>query len=200
MSNKEGVLFVISGPSGAGKTTAASRVLESYPNFTRSVTATTRAPRGQEQNGVDYHFMRRDDFVEKLASGAFLEHVTYAGNLYGTLSEVVSEDLRQGKDVLLVIEVTGALNIKKLHPDAVLIFVVPPKFSDLRRRLISRGTEKEAVIDDRLAVALSECKSFDQYDYVVINDDVSRAAEDIFTIRNAEHLRPRRNNSFLEEM
>ncbi len=191
---KKGLLFIISGPAGSGKGTIVSRVRELAP-FEFSVSATTRSPRPGEIDGVHYHFMSRDDFEYKIASGEMLEHAKYVDNYYGTPKAPVEETLAQGKNIILDIEVQGALQVKEKMPEAIMIFVIPPDGTTLENRLRGRGTETEEVIAKRMARAREELATFPRYDYVVINetDGVEKAAESVLDIMKAELHRTFRN-------
>lgn len=173
----KGSLFVITGPSGTGKGTVLKEVIKSLDRLYFSVSATTRKPREGEVDGVHYHFLTKERFEELIAGERFLEYARYAENYYGTPLDPVLEQLEQGNDVLLEIEVQGALQVKARMPQAVLVFIAPPSFAELEDRLRGRGTETEEVILRRLAIARQECDNMDQFHYVVVNDEVSDAAD-----------------------
>lgn len=173
----KGSLFVITGPSGTGKGTVLKEVIKSLDRLYFSVSATTRKPREGEVDGVHYHFLTKERFEELIAGDRFLEYARYAENYYGTPLDPVLEQLEQGNDVLLEIEVQGALQVKARMPQAVLVFIAPPSFAELEDRLRGRGTETEEVILRRLAIARQECDNMDQFHYVVVNDEVSDAAD-----------------------
>lgn len=175
----EGRVFVITGPSGVGKGTLISKLLEAVPDLELSVSATTRQPRPGETDGRDYHFLSEDDFQERVAGSEFLEHATYSGNRYGTLRSAVDERLSAGKSVVLEIELQGARQVRKAMPEAVLIFVAPPDPSALRERLQGRGTDSEEAIARRLETAESELAAQDEFGHVVVNDDVQKAASEL---------------------
>ncbi len=175
--NKKGTLFVITGPSGAGKGTVLKQVIQSLDGLYFSVSATTRKPREGEVDGVHYHFMTRERFEELIEKDRFLEYARYAENYYGTPLDPVEEHLEQGHDVILEIELQGALQVKKRLPKAVLVFIAPPSFEELESRLRGRGTETEAVICQRLAIARQECASMDEFRFIVVNDKVEDAAD-----------------------
>lgn len=182
---EKGLLIVLSGPSGSGKGTVRA-VLTEMEEFSFSVSATTRAPRADEVNGVDYNFISHEAFEEKIRRGEMLEYTTYNGNYYGTeLSQVLSV-VESGKNLLLEIEVEGAMNVKRICPEAVLIMLLPPSFAEQERRLRGRGTEEEAVIEGRLARTRDEMKYLPRYDYVVYNEDVEACARDMLSIIHAE--------------
>ena len=173
----KGSLFVITGPSGAGKGTVLKEVIKSLDRLYFSVSATTRNPREGEVDGVHYHFLTKARFEELIAGERFLEYAQYAENYYGTPLDPVLEQLEQGNDVILEIELQGALQVKQRMTQAVLVFIAPPSFEELEARLRGRGTESEEVILRRLAIARQECANMDQFHYVVVNDEVADAAE-----------------------
>ncbi|MBR5537132.1 MAG: guanylate kinase [Clostridia bacterium] len=175
--NNKGTLFVITGPSGAGKGTVLKEVIQSLEGLYFSVSATTRQPRVKEVDGVHYHFMTHERFEELIANDRFLEYAQYNGNYYGTPLDPVEEHLEQGHDVILEIELQGALQVKKRLPKAVLVFIAPPSFEELERRLRGRGTETEEVIQNRLAIARQECAHMDEFRFIVVNDEVDAAAD-----------------------
>jgi len=175
--NNKGTLFVITGPSGAGKGTVLKQVIQSLDNLYFSVSATTRAPREGEVDGVHYHFLTKERFEELIANDRFLEYARYAENYYGTPLDPVEAHLEQGHDVILEIELQGALQVKKRLPKAVLVFIAPPSFEELENRLRGRGTETEEVIRKRLAIARQECANMDEFRFIVVNDEVEDAAD-----------------------
>lgn len=175
---KKGKFIVVSGPSGVGKGTICNRLIKEL-NAWYSVSSTTRNPREGEVDGVNYFFITKEDFEEKIKNGEFLEYNVYNGNYYGTSKKIVLEKMEEGVSVFSEIDVNGAKNIKKIFPDALLIYIAPPSFDDLRERLIERGTETIEVINNRLKIAEEELKQIDFYDYVVINDDVDRATDEV---------------------
>ena len=175
--NNKGTLFVITGPSGAGKGTVLKKVIQSLDGLYFSVSATTRKPREGEVDGVHYHFLTRERFEELIEKDRFLEYAQYAGNYYGTPLDPVEEHLEQGHDVILEIELQGALQVKKRLPKAVLVFIAPPSFEELESRLRGRGTETDEVIRNRLAIARQECANMDEFRFIVVNDEVDDAAD-----------------------
>ncbi|MCL2052970.1 MAG: guanylate kinase [Oscillospiraceae bacterium] len=187
----KGVLFVISAPSGCGKGSVLSLVTETNSNIHYSVSATTRKPREGEVNGVNYHFIKKEDFEALIQGGNMLEYAEYCGNYYGTPARPVKDMLNSGKHVMLEIEVQGAMKVKEKCPDAALIFVVPPSLDELKRRLLKRGTETEEVIAQRLAQAENEMRAAKEYDYIIVNENLETAAEDLKTVIRAEELRNR---------
>lgn len=179
---RKGTLYVFTGPSGAGKGTVLGRLLAEDDRLFFSISATTRAPRPGEQNGVHYYFLEKADFENRIAQGAFLEHAQYVGNYYGTLEAPVNEKLDEGFDVILEIEVQGAMQIKKKRPDAVMVFIAPPSFEELASRLRGRGTEDEETIQRRLKRAEAEIANSVNYDEHVVNIEVDSCAESIYSI------------------
>lgn len=187
--HKKGQLYVFTGPSGTGKGTILGRALAQDSRVFLSVSATTRAPREGEQNGVHYYFLSMQEFEDKIAQNAFLEHAQYVGNRYGTLEAPVNEQLEAGNDVVLEIEVQGAMQIQKKRPDAVMVFVAPPSMEELERRLRGRGTETEEKIRSRMETAEHEMACAAQFDYVIVNDDLDLAVRDLLAIFTAERCR-----------
>lgn len=178
----KGTLFVVTGPSGAGKGTVLNKVFQQVDKLHFSVSATTRAPREGEVDGVNYHFMNKEEFLSLVEQGRFLEYAQYVGNYYGTPMAPVEEKLEQGIDVLLEIEVQGALKVMEKCPDAVSIFIAPPSLDELANRLRGRGTESEETIAKRLETAAWECNHMNAYQYVVVNDLVDTAVEKMHSI------------------
>ena len=176
---EKGVLIIVSAPSGCGKSTILHRLMELRENLCFSVSATTRAPRNGEQDGVDYFFISREKFDEMVENGEFLEHAEYVGNCYGTPKAAVDAKLNEGYDVYLDIEVQGAMQIKVQRPETLMIFVMPPSLEELERRLVSRGTDSPEVIQGRLKQAQEEFKLRDQFDFTVVNDEVERVVAEI---------------------
>ncbi|MBA4547517.1 guanylate kinase [Thermoactinomyces intermedius] len=185
----EGLLVVISGPSGVGKGTVCKALREMMPELTYSISATTRSPREGEVDGVNYFFKSVQEFEKMIEEDELIEWAQYVGNYYGTPRRFVEEMLAKGQDVVLEIEVQGAMQVKEKYPQGIFIFLVPPSFEELRQRIIHRGTESESVLNLRLEAASDELKQIDQYDYVVINDEVDKACERIRAIVMAEHCR-----------
>lgn len=185
----EGLLIVLSGPSGVGKGTVCSALRKRMPELIYSVSATTRAPREGEKEGVNYFFKTVSEFKRMIENDELIEWAQYVGNYYGTPRKFVEETLKKGKDVLLEIEVQGAMQVKKKFPQGVFIFLVPPTMEDLKMRILNRGTETKDSIIHRLNVASDELKQIQHYDYVVINDEVEKACERIQAIIMAEHCR-----------
>lgn len=176
---RTGNLFVVSGPSGAGKGTLVARIIEQIPDLWVSVSATTRAPREGEVEGLSYYFMTDAEFDDVIAEQGFLEWANVHGKRYGTLRRVVEQHIEAGEQVLLEIDVQGALQVKQTYPAAHLVFIEPPSLEELRRRLAGRGTEEEDVIEARMRVAEVELEQKMQYDYTLVNDDLDTATEQL---------------------
>ena len=200
MSERDGVLMVISGPAGSGKGAAVKLLFDIVPELTLSVSATTRSPRPGEVDGVHYFFISKEEFREKLAAGEILEHTEYCGNYYGTPEKAVRDTLSRGRDVILEIEVDGASQIKKKFPDAVTVMLLPPDGKSLEARLRGRGTETDDVIAARMARARAEIALADSYDYIVVSRDgeAEKCAGDIASILVAEHAKRARMKSVIE--
>lgn len=191
--HSKGLLIVISGPSGVGKGTVRKALFErTGHNLVYSISMTTRAPRVGETNGVEYHFVTKEKFEEEIKRGNLLEYANFCDNYYGTPLDKVEEQLEAGQEVVLEIEVQGAMQVKQKMPNAVYVFIAPPSMKALEQRLISRGTECKEVIEKRLAKARSELKVASEYGYIVINDTVENAADRIMAIIRAEHARTSR--------
>lgn len=185
---RRGILFVLSGASGVGKGTVLSYVLSQEENLFFSVSWTTRAQRKGEVHGKDYYFKSREEFTHELDTTGFLEHAEFVGHLYGTPRRKVEEQLAAGNDVILDVERIGALNVKRLMPEAVLVQLVPPNLSKLRQRLLKRGTDALEVIDKRLKRAVEDMQFYQEFDYVIVNDDLATAVDDLEGVIRAERL------------
>lgn len=196
----KGILIVVSGFSGAGKGTLMKKLMQTYDNYALSVSMTTRQPREGEQDGIDYFFTTREEFEHTIACDGLIEHACYCGNYYGTPKEYVEKQLESGKDVILEIEIQGALKVKEKFPEALLLFVTPPSAEELRRRLVGRGTETEEVIDTRLARAVEESEGIEAYDYLIINDDLEECVGEIHRIVAAARRTPFRNEEFIKNI
>lgn len=190
--DNKGVLIVMSGPSGAGKGTLCAALKEKLP-MALSISATTRQPRDGEVDGVNYFFLSKDAFEEKIKNDGFIEWAEVYGNYYGTPKAYVEEMLGSGKNVMLEIDTQGAANVKKNMPDAVLIFIMPPSYKELESRLRGRGTEQEEQIQKRLSCAIDEINAMSGYDYVIINDDIDKAVNDIVAIVTTQRFNVNRN-------
>lgn len=197
---RKGIMIVVSGFSGAGKGTLMKKLVQEYDNYALSISATTRKPRPGEENGREYFFLNKEEFEQKIATNGLIEYACYCDNYYGTPRAYVEEQLAAGKDVILEIEIQGALKIKKQYPDALLLFVMPPSAAELRRRLEGRGTETKEVIDKRMRRAIEEAEGIEEYEYIVINDDLDICVRELHEIITAAHNTPLRNKDFIEKM
>ena len=195
-----GVLFVVSGPSGAGKGTICKALIERRSDVFLSVSATTRKPREKEVSGVHYHFLSEEDFKQRIAEGDMLEHAVFCGNYYGTPKQKVDEMLDAGKNVILEIEVQGAMKVRSKYPEGVFIFVLPPSMQELRSRIKGRGTESDEVIAERLNTAAWECSHIEKYNYILLNDSIEDAVGQFEAVIQAEHCRTERNIKLIEEV
>lgn len=200
MMKRKGILIVVSGFSGAGKGTLMKRLVQDYDNYALSVSMTTRAPRKGETEGKEYFFVSRQEFEDRIADNALVEFASYCDNYYGTPREYVEEQLNRGKDVILEIEIQGALKVKEKFPNALLLFVMPPSATELKKRLEKRGTETSEVIMKRLSRAAEEAEGIEKYDYIVINDELEACAFQMHKIIQAAHDTPARNEEFINNM
>ncbi len=199
---RKGNLIVFSGPSGCGKGTVLGHFFEKHPDYKLkfSVSVTTRQPREGEQDGVNYYFIDQTTFDNMVSNDGLLEWASFCGNSYGTPKEEVLKTLDTGCDVILEIEVQGALKVMEKMPDAVSVFIIPPSFEELEKRLVGRQTEDEETIKKRLNTAKSEIKNIEKYKYVLINDDAKECAERLYSILTAEHLKTNKNINYLKEV
>ena len=202
MSKEKGILTVLSGFSGAGKGTVLRRLLEKYDNYALSISTTTRGPREGEENGREYFFKTREEFEKMIAKDELIEYAMYVNNYYGTPKAYVQEQLAEGKDVILEIEVQGALKVKEKFPDTPLIFITPPTASELKRRLTDRGTESPEVVEERMKTAAKEARFMESYDYIILNerDRLEECVESVLGVILAEHEKSTRNQAFIEHM
>ncbi|MBD5087136.1 MAG: guanylate kinase [Clostridiales bacterium] len=200
MENRKGLLIVVSGPSGAGKGTVLAHTVEKYPNLKYSVSVTTRAPRAGEVDGVNYYFKSVEEFNEMLKNDKFLEHQKVYDNFYGTPIDKVKEQLGAGYDVVLEIDVKGALDVKNKYPEAVMIFISPSKRSTIEERLRGRSTESEEQLKLRTDSAIEEIKQAVLYDYIVVNEDAAQGAMDIISIIEAEKCKVKNNKKFIDNL
>ncbi|MBO4337205.1 MAG: guanylate kinase [Lachnospiraceae bacterium] len=200
MADKQGALIVISGFSGAGKGTLVSKLLEDYDNYALSISMTTRQPRPGEVDGVHYHFSTDEEFEKIIEDGGMIEYAGYCGHYYGTPRAFVEENLKNGKDVILEIEIQGARKVRRQFPGAVLLFVMPPSGQELYQRLTKRGTETKDVIKKRMWRAVDESEGIDEYDYIVVNDDIGECAANVNSIVKAAHQRPGQNEELISRV
>jgi len=198
--SEQGILVVISGFSGAGKGTLLKAMMEKYHNYALSISATTRSPREGEQNGKEYFFVNRESFEKMIEEGQLIEYAQYVNNYYGTPRQYVFQQMADGKDVILEIEIQGALKIKEQFPEALLLFVMPPNADELKRRLVGRGTESTEVIEARLHRAAEKAAGIDYYDYILINDNLEQCVEDMHQLIQAQHNRVSNNLDFIEQI
>ena len=198
--NQQGILVVVSGFSGAGKGTLMKELLKRYDNYALSVSATTRQPREGEKDGEDYFFVSREYFQQMIEDGRLVEYAQYVNHYYGTPRDYVEKKMAEGKDVILEIEIQGALKVKKRFPDALLIFVTPPSAGELRRRLVGRGTETIEVINARLRCAAEEASGMEAYDYLLINDEIDACVEQMHQLITLQHSKTCYHLDFLSRM
>ncbi len=201
MTHDKGMVIVLSGFSGAGKGTIMKHLLEAHPNdYNLSVSVTTRAKRPGEEDGREYFFKTREEFDQMLENKELLEHCSFNGNSYGTPKAYVDSIIEQKKDIILEIEIQGALQVKEMYPDALLLFTMPPSAQELKNRLVGRGTESDAVIAQRLAISCKESGYMDKYDYLIINDSLEAAVDRVHNIIQAEHYKVERNSQTIANM
>lgn len=200
MNNQRGILIVISGFSGAGKGTVVNELIKDKDAYSLSISMTTRNPRPGDEEGVTYFFVTREKFEETIKAGGLLEYATYCDNYYGTPKEYVEKQLAAGRNVILEIEIQGALKIREQFDDAVLFFITPPSIDELVRRLKSRGTETEDVIMKRVTRAAEEAKGIEAYDYLIVNDDLGKCVSDIKNVVAAAKTAPKRNKEFINDL
>ena len=196
----KGILIVVSGFAGSGKGTLMNELLTQFDNYALSISATTRKPRGQEVDGREYFFKTTEEFEKMIAQGELIEYANYVGNYYGTPKAYVEEQLRAGKDVILEIEIQGALNIKSQFPNALLLFIAPPSADVLKERLVGRGTETQEVIEQRLARAVEESMGIENYDYLVVNDDLDECVENVHQMIQSAGWKMSRRLEDVEEL
>lgn len=197
---RKGILIVVSGFSGAGKGTLMKELIRRYDGYALSISMTTRAPRLGETNGQEYFFVTKEEFEKRIQEDGLVEYASYCGNYYGTPRAYVESELNQGKDVILEIEIQGALKIQEKFPDALLLFVTPPSAEELRRRLTARGTESAQAIDQRLQRAVEESAGMERYDFIVVNDRLDACVEELHGIIQAAHSTIDRNHLLIEEI
>ena len=195
-----GILIVVSGFSGAGKGTLMKELISTYDNYALSVSMTTRKPRAGEEEGKSYFFVEKEAFEQTIAEDGLIEYACYCGNYYGTPREYVESCLDKGQDVILEIEIQGALKVKEKFPDALLLFIMPPSAKELRRRLEGRGTESEEIICQRISRAAEEAEGIENYDYIIINDKLDDCVKEMHGIINAARRSPQRNKELIAGM
>ena len=188
-----GILFVVSAPAGCGKDTILEKALAKEINLCYSVSATTRAMRAGETEGISYYFKSKEEFEKMIADGELLEHTEYCGNYYGTPRQTVKDSLELGQNVVLKIEIEGAENVKRLIPEAVLVFILPPSMQELKRRLHKRSTEDEETIERRLKQAEKEISFAENYDYIIVNEDLDKAVQDLISFVYADFFNTNSN-------
>ncbi len=198
--NTQGILIVVSGFSGSGKGTIMKEIMKKYDNYALSISATTRNPREGEVDGREYFFKSTEEFEKMIAKEELIEYARYVNNYYGTPYAYVEEQLASGMDVILEIEIQGALKVKEKFPETLLLFVTPPSAEILKERLIGRGTETQDVIDSRMKRAIEESVYMESYDYLVVNDQLDACVEQMHSIIQNEHLRSIRNVSFMNQI
>ena len=198
--NQKGILVVVSGFSGAGKGTLMKKLVADYENYALSVSMTTRQPRTGEVDGRDYFFVTDEEFENRIANDGMIEYAGYCGHYYGTPKDFVEKNLEEGKDVILEIEIQGALKIKAKYPDALLLFIMPPSGAALRERLIGRGTETAEVIEARLERAKSEADGIDSYDYILVNDNLEVCVDQMHELVCCQHRKVGNNEKFIEKV
>ena len=195
-----GILVVVSGFSGAGKGTLMKRLMEKYDNYALSVSATTRDPRPGEEHGREYFFHTKKEFEELILEDALIEYAQYVDNYYGTPKAYVEKQLNMGKDVILEIEIQGALKVKKKMPNTLLLFVTPPNAEELKHLLVNRGTESLEVIESRLSRASEEAKGMSEYDYILINDVIEECVDNMHSIIQSQHDAVKNRQEFIKEI
>ena len=197
---QKGILIVLSGFSGAGKGTLMKELMKTYDNYALSISMTTRNPRPGEEDGREYFFTTKENFEEKIAQNGLIEYAEYCGNYYGTPRDYVEKQLLAGKDVILEIEIQGMRKVKEMFPEMLPMFVTPPNATELERRLRGRGTETDDVIAKRLQRAVQEAEGVEDYEYLVINDDLQTCVEEIHSIVQAAKRKPLRNVEFINQI
>ena len=197
---EKGILVVVSGFSGAGKGTLMKRLMEKYDNYALSVSATTRTPRPGEEHGREYFFHTKQEFEELILQDALIEYAQYVDKYYGTPKAYVEKQLNAGKDVILEIEIQGALKVKEKLPDTLLLFVTPPSAEELKHRLVNRGTESMEVIESRLRRAAQEAKAMPEYDYILINDQIEECVDTMHSVIQSQHDTVRNRSAFITKI
>ena len=198
--NHQGILVVVSGFSGAGKGTLMKELLKRYDNYALSISATTRAPREGETDGKEYFFVTKEQFEKMRDERKLVEYAQYVNNYYGTPKEYVEQKMAEGKDVILEIEIQGALKVKEKYPDALMLFLVPPDAQTLKERLVGRGTETADVIHDRLERAAQEAQEMGSYEYIIVNDDLDTCVKQVHELIQSAHCKKSHNTAFIKEL
>lgn len=198
--DKKGILIVLSGFSGAGKGTVVKNLMKKYDEYVLSISMTTREPREGEQDGVEYFFRTREEFEETIAQNGLIEYAEYCGNYYGSPRAYVEENLEAGRNVILEIEIQGALKIREQYPESLLLFITPPNADELKRRLVGRGTETMEVIEERLSRAVEESEGIEAYDYIVVNDQLDECVEEVHRLVNDARHAPVRSQKFISKI
>ncbi len=197
--NKGGV-FVVSGPSGSGKDTVLKGLFAENPDILFSISSITRAMRPGEKEGEKYNFISRENFEEMIKNDMLLEHNLFVGNYYGTPRVPVEKAVSEGKDIIIEVDVNGAAQIRKKLPEAVTVFIMPPSFAELKRRLVGRGTESEELIEKRLRSALDEIRRAEEYDYIIVNDDAATASQSLMSVIKSCRLKTERQKNIINEV
>ena len=198
--DKKGILIVLSGFSGAGKGTVVKNLMKKYDEYVLSISMTTREPREGEQDGVEYFFRTREEFEKTIAQNGLIEYAEYCGNYYGSPRAYIEENLEAGRNVILEIEIQGALKIREQYPESLLLFITPPNADELERRLVGRGTETMEVIEERLSRAVEESEGIEAYDYIVVNDQLDACVEEVHRLVNDARRAPVRSQKFISKI
>lgn len=198
--DKKGILIVLSGFSGAGKGTVVKNLMKKYDEYVLSISMTTREPREGEQDGVEYFFRTREEFEKTIAQNGLIEYAEYCGNYYGSPRAYVEENLEAGRNVILEIEIQGAIKIREQYPESLLLFITPPNADELKRRLVGRGTETMEVIEERLSRAVEESEGIEAYDYIVVNDQLDECVEEVHRLVNDARRAPVRSQKFISKI
>lgn len=197
---QQGILIIISGFAGVGKGTLVKRLVQKYDRYALSISMTTRAPRPGEENGREYFFVTKDEFEGQIKKNGLVEYASYCGNYYGTPRAYVEEQMARGKDIILEIEIQGAMKVKERFLNAVLVYVLPPSVAELENRLRGRATESEDKIAERLRRAAAESEGLEQYDYLIVNDNLDDCERELHGILCAAHFTPKQNTPFINEL
>ena len=200
MRDNRGILVVVSGFSGAGKGTLIKRLMEKYDNYALSISATTREPRPGEEHGREYFFHTKQEFEELILQDALIEYARYVDNYYGTPKAYVEKQLSMGKDVILEIEIQGALKVKEKLPETLLLFVTPPSAQELKRRLVGRGTESMEVIESRLSRAFEEAQGMEEYDSILVNDQIEDCVDQMHAVIQSQHCKTENCRDFIRKI